>query len=673
MKAINIYKGWGRKALLPFYLFTFLLFASCTDEIKFGNSFLEKAPGGTVTEDTIFNSAVYTRQFLTGIYSRQYFGLTVGTSDNYASSLSGWVGKQEALTDCWQLYYNDTQIYKQYYSGTLTSANSPIFDYTKEYVWQCVRWCYQLLENVDRVPDMDASEKARIKAEARCLIATRYFDMFVNYGGLPLVTHTYAATETSYQQPRATAEETVDFMISKLDSAIAEPNLPWAYEGDEADTETGHWTKAGAMALKCRILLFAASPLFNSGEGYYGGTSEAETQHLVWYGSYKAEYWQRLKTACEDFFNALRQYGHYSLVQSSGTRPQDYRLAFRQAYFLQSSPEVLHSVRVSNSINTAAECNWLYWIRVGRNTYCPTQEYVEMFPWSDGKPFNWEKDSLAGRLDSMFLYGDTASNKRGQLRNVTLTRDPRLYETCIVNGLNKSLDWTTANMSGDIYEMWVGGNDARQHSATESGIFATGYFIMKYALGTSDRTSANPDIAGHKLQWVTLRLSEMYLIYAEALLQTGDLQGAINLIDQVRARVGLKGLVESNPDENLTTDKDALLKELLRERACELGFENVRWMDIIRYKQDDALTKPLHGLLIHRLKLENGQWVNDDNVWTGAGSRRYPQPTHFSYQKFQINNRSRSWWTRFDRKWYLSPFNITEINKNYGLVQNPGW
>ena len=49
---------------------------SCVDEIKFGNSFLEKAPGGSATQDTIFNSVTYTRQFLNTCYSRQYYGLS---------------------------------------------------------------------------------------------------------------------------------------------------------------------------------------------------------------------------------------------------------------------------------------------------------------------------------------------------------------------------------------------------------------------------------------------------------------------------------------------------------------------------------------------------------------------------------------------------------------------
>ena len=156
---------------------------SCVDEIKFGNSFLEKAPGGSATQDTIFNSVTYTRQFLNTCYSRQYYGLPYVNSsvDDFPDSSNPYTGKFDALTDCWQLHYSETTIYNSYYSGTHTAnygVRGDIFGYTREGVWQTVRWCWLLLENVDRVPGMGEDEKVQIKAEAKCLIAARYFDMF---------------------------------------------------------------------------------------------------------------------------------------------------------------------------------------------------------------------------------------------------------------------------------------------------------------------------------------------------------------------------------------------------------------------------------------------------------------------------------------------------------------
>lgn len=107
-------------------------------------------------------------------------------------------------------------------------------------------------------------------------------------------------------------------MINLLDEAINSGGLEWAYTGADATTETGHWTKAGAMALKCKIWQFAASPLFNASQGYAGGSSEAEQQHLVWYGSYRSELWDNCLAACKEFFNAMAVNGFYQLKEATG-------------------------------------------------------------------------------------------------------------------------------------------------------------------------------------------------------------------------------------------------------------------------------------------------------------------------------------------------------------------
>ncbi len=661
-----------------------MMFSSCTDAIKFGDSFLDKAPGGDVNEDTVFASAVYTKQFLNAIYRKQYYGLTVGTGVAHCNS--GWTGKFEALTDCYALYYSSAVPWKLYYTGSKTADAENLVDFNEDWVWEAVRACYKLLEHVDQVPDLTESEKASMKAQAKCLIATRYFDLFPFYGGLPLVTSSFSGTDDSYELPRATAEETVEFMVKLLDEAIATPDadFPWAYDETTLQTEAGHWTKAGAMALKARMLQFAASPLFNADQGYYGGTSEAEQKHLVWYGEYKPEYWTRFKDACKAFMDRLESEGGYELVEAMGTKPQDYRLAYRTAYFDEGSSEIIHSVHYINK--PGSTYNWYSWISNGRSVYAVTQEYVDMFGWADGTPFDWDETEREGKLDEMFVTGDSVSGKP-LLQNVRLTRDPRLYENVIVNNSLPTLDWTTGAMTGTPNELWVGGSTAAQNPAQESGSYATGYRCLKYSFN---------EYSGHGLQWATIRLSDVYLMYAEALIQTntsGDFSDAIYWIDKVRARVGLKGLAESNPDKDLKHNKELMLKALLKERACELGFENARYMDMVRYKMKSEFEKPLHGLRIHRMVKNptTGKFEVCDMQWYKAASGQtftcsdgtkvkiaykdgIQQPTVFQYEKFELTKGKRAWWTQgFAPKWYLSPFKSTEINKGYGLVQNPGW
>lgn len=663
-----------------------MLLSSCTDSIKFGDAFLDKIPGGDVNEDTVFSSPVYTKQFLNAIYRKQYYGLTTGSGG--MNSGNQYIGKFEALTDCWCDYFEGSYPWKVYYNGTKNSDSGNMMEYAGEQVWEAVRACYKLLEHVDNVPGLSDSEKASMKAQAKCLIATRYFDLFPFYGGLPLVYNSFSGTDESYDLPRATAEETVEFMVKLLDEAIATPDadFPWAYDETTLLTEAGHWTKAGAMALKCRILQFAASPLFNSDQGYYGGSSEAEQKHLVWYGEYKPEYWTRFKDACKAFFDKLDADGGYELVQAVGNRPQDYRLAFRTAYFEQGSPEVIHSVRYTNK--PGSSYNW-YSNPRGGSDYSPTQEYIEMFPWSDGTPFDWDKAEREGKLNQMFIVGDSVAGKTN-LQNVRLTRDPRLYESAIVNGSFPTLDWNTAAMTGDPYETWVGGRNCAKQAVTETNAFATGYCNLKYYF---------KEYRGHSLQWTVIRLSDLYLMYAEALIQTntsGDFSDAIHWIDEVRARVGLKGLVECNPDKDLKHNKENLMRELLRERACELGFENARYMDMIRYKLKDDFEKPLHGLRMYRMVKNptTGKFERCEFPWFSAGKGQtfacsdgtkvkisikdgVQQPTVFDFERFELTRSARVWSKtkdgHFDPKWYLSSFKTTEINKGYGLIQTPGW
>lgn len=650
---------------------------SCTDDIAVGSDFLDKAPSGGTTKDSVFHNAEYTRQFVAGIYSLQYYGIPYRSSNDSPLSASYWKGKLDALTDIYQIHYSGAMIYTDYYSGTLTASTSgPIYGFTTENFWELIRAAYMLIENIGGVPNMEQTEKDRLVAECKCLIASTYFNMFKCYGGLPIVKSTFSGLDGSYNLPRASVNKTVKFMTGLLDEAAKV--LPWSYTGTAAQTETGRWTSAAAMALKCKILQFAASPLFNNDKPYYGGSTKAEQDSLVWYGGYHQELWTECREACDEFFNALAANGHYQMVMPTANTQEAYRYAFRYGYVNQGSPEVLYSVRVTNSTHDSKYQG--YTLMYGRNdryAYTPTEEYVEMFPWRDGTPFNWNKDSVAGRLDTMFVKGDRVTGMQ-DLQNRVLTRDPRLYETVYINGVPQQTNWTDGNATGDICESWVGGTDANQQPATENGAFASGYFNRKYVVGSCyDRQFP---------QWDVIRMSDMYLTYAEALLQAdNDFNGALHYIDLVRSRVGMKGLAECNPDKNLTSDKNALLEELLRERACELGFENERYFDLIRYKRADIFEKPLHGLRIWRMQTNPATGVRDtvQTMWTNGDKRTsandptapgFYEPTDFEYERFTFNNRARVFWSQgFDPKWYLFPFPQTEINKGYGLVQNPGW
>lgn len=610
------------------------LICSCVDGLKVGNDFLEKAPGVDVTQDTIFSKAEYARQFLWSSYKYMYFGLPLGY-DVYWGKMN--MNMFESLSDCWHSHTTFDGVCSLYYNGsynaTVEDNNAQVrFAYNGEMCWEVIRDCWIFIENIDKVPDMDGDEKMRLKAEAKVIIATRYFDMFRHFGGLPIIDHAWEPDEFN-QAPRATVEDMYKYMIKLIDDS--KDYLPWVLDAEEYNNWDGRLTRAAALALKCKIAHFTASPLFNDDVPYCSSSPQDAVNNLnVWTGGYKPELWDDCLTFCEEFFDEVEHKGYYKLLLPKDgvdygleRNENKYRTAFRDAYSLLGSgydnPEMLLSIRSSFTNLRRFRDN-----ACPSGAFTPTQEYIDMFPMSDGTPFDWDDPD--------------------DVKRIFTDRDPRLYETVVVNG---------AYLKGEPAQLWVGGKHMTQNSATESGRYATGYTLYKYVLDDQLNKSRLP-------VWPYIRLSEVHLIYAEALLKHNRLTEAITQIDKIRSRVGLGGLVECNPNKNFE-DPDILFDELLRERACELGLEDVRFFDLIRNKMVDNFIKPLHGI---RLKRKDGK-----NVPLETGE---PFPTEYEIEKFELNNPTRFMWNEgyvFDSKWYLTAFPPTEINKGYGLVQNPGW
>lgn len=683
-----------------------MAFTACTDDVKFGNSFIEKTPGGTVSLDTVFASAEYTKQFLVGLYVLQYYGLPFKNATGAPWSVSYWNSKMDAMTDCYQQHFSGGGAFGKYYGGLLTSADigntdHPLISYTHDFVWETVRRCYLLMDNIDNVPGLTDAEKKNMIAQAKCLIAARYFDLYSIYGGLPIIDHTFTGLEGTYEIPRATAEETANFMVGLLDEAI--PDLLWAYNGNTIDTDaannTGRWTAAGAMALKAKILLFNASPLYNSDQPYYDGSTEAEKDSIVWHGGFQQARWERALAACEDFFRTNDANGNwYQLNKATGTAPEDYRQAYRMGYIYQGSREIIHCTRVTGQTSNKASYQWANFVGPFgtsrgpyRHSYNPTEEYVEMFPWKDGTPFDWDVDSLNGKIggkSGQLFYKWT----EGKVTKKEASRDPRLYENAIVCSQTLSLNWTTGKPEGDVYELWVNG----EHEGTDAaavdektgevkvmekdlGRFATGYGVIKYYLGQ--------EYYGKYTQWVYLSYDEMLLMYAECLAQCDRYADAIAKVDEVRNRVGMKGLKwgqaaykgDKSKLNNLDS-KEGLIEEILRERACELGMSNNRYYDMIRYKRTDWMTKRLHGIITFRMMLNSKkELIQNNSAYIGTDKNSGgKEPSMFTYQKFEIQNPARYLWNYNPndlevKKWLLMPMPLSEINKGYGLVQNPGW
>lgn len=329
------------------------------------------------------------------------------------------------------------------------------------------------------------------------------------------------------------------------------------------------------------------------------------------YGNYDKARWERAKAAAVEFMDALKLNGYYDLVQPKEPTHKARRLAYRSGYFDRGTCESLISIRNGFS-GVHSDILW------NVHPWGPTLNYVNMFQFEDGRDFpedfDWEHPS-----EQPFFIPDGSGNPPG-----IPVRDPRLYENIAVpgdfvyNGTVAPLHTNHPNYSGG----------------------ATGFAQKKFILDSrSDRD-------GKGEHWPFLRFSEVLLNAAEAYNEAegGPSATAYEYVNRVRSRVGLPGLPED-------FDRLAFRKALIRERALEFGYEECRWFDLIRWGLEEDFRKPLYGI---RSK------GNDQN-----------NPTEFTFTKFKVEDRA--WCASWDTKWYLSPIPQTEIDKNYGMTQNPGW
>lgn len=632
--------------------------SSCSD-LKFGNDFLEKAPGADMTLEQIFSSKLYAERELIGAYASLRTCLTVHSNNgNYefqnGGNKIGW-DNLDTMTDLMQSHCTWGGVIKTYYAGTYNAEaeneGSGKFGFLpdQEGAWTGIRRAWIFINNVDRVPDMTDEEKKVRKGEARMIIALQMHEMLRHFGGVPILDD-YATPENEMtaDYSRKTVRQCVDFIVNMCEQAAKE--LPWTV----ADADNGRMTAAGALALKARVLQLAARPLFNASTPYLQAqeptaANKASVKEdpglMTWLGSYKQENWQAVADACEDFFKKNTENGDaYRMVVPQTNDAEGYRQAFSTCYADRESPEII--IHTGRAIPTYSNTYHRFYFGLtdqgqagrGYGGGCVTLNFVDMFTAADGTPSDYRK-WLSDHGHDGTVYNNPFTGK-----------DPRLYETVLI--------------AGDRYrtrcaETWI---DGLEHGSSANPKCATGFIIRKFLWDYND------EFLNKATNSAYIRLPELYLMYAEALNELGRSQEALSWLNKTRTRVGLPEMTLPNaaklhsgqalpdyPECSLQGDK-YLREEILDERAREFCFEEVRWFDIAFWKREDLMRKILYGIQITR---KSGSFEEGNLVLT------YSDPSKM--------DQGRIWQDKFSPKWFLSAFPSDEINKGYGLVQNPGW
>jgi len=279
--------------------------------------------------------------------------------------------------------------------------------------YEAIRKANIFLANIDVVP-MDAQNKGYWKAEVRFIRAINYFELIKRYGGVPLLGNQYYDLEDEIDVPRSSFEDVATYIVDECDAII-----PQLRPDPVLNTELGRITQAGAMALKSRVLLYAASPLNNP--------------------NHDLQKW----TAAADAAQAVMALGKYSLAPS-----------FANHFTNRTSPEFILAYQTALNSNLERNNAPVGYVEpnVSQGYVSPTQELVNAFPMMNGKGINEEGSGY---------------NEQDPYAN----RDPRLAGTVFYNGIS----WLNRAV-----QTFQGGLDNPTGNVQVARQTRTGYYMRKF-------------------------------------------------------------------------------------------------------------------------------------------------------------------------------------------------
>ncbi|RFS23342.1 RagB/SusD family nutrient uptake outer membrane protein [Chitinophaga silvatica] len=471
--------------------------------------------------------------------------------------------------------------------------------------YQRIRNCNMFFEKIDQVPFSDESKRTRLKGEVHFMRAWYYHMLVKYYGGVPLITKSFnikGDDQEILNVKRAPFADCIKFISDECDSAAKLLPLTYTLPADK-----GRVTMGAALALKSRMLLYAASDMFN----------DAPSPLQGYIGADRADLWKKARDAAK----AVMDLNIYELYQPSGNPTESYSRIFldkdhKELIFVKQYDKALLGTSHDKYNGPNGYHNW------GGNV--PLENFVSGYQMADGSTFSW--------------------NNAAQAKAPYVNRDPRFYATILYDGAQwkpRPTDGAAIDPKGVIqtgkYEPVTGkdsiwGLDTRGGTIENWNGTYSGYYLRKFMDKTLDAQFFNGDQS-----WIFFRYAEILLNYAEACIQIGgaDEANGRTKLNEVRTRAGM-------PATN-AAGTAALMAVLKYERRYELAFEEHRFFDVRRWKDADVVFNT-NALGIEVL----GSFI----------------PGHpFTYRPYSIQDRA------FPAGKYLAPIPASEIRKNSNLKQ----
>jgi hypothetical protein len=546
-------------------------------------------------------------------------------------------------------------IYKNIAKGLQNVVNP--YAENMDYIYRALRDCNIFLENVGKVPDLKPTERNRWIAEVKFLKAYYHFYLLRKYGPIPLVKENLPVNADVNQVKvfRAPVDSCFNYIASLLDEAI--PGLPMTI--DNPTRELGRVTQLIALTFKAKMLVTAASPLFN------GNPDEKTLKNpdgtLLFSQDVSKTKWDSAAVACKRAID---------MADGLGMKLYYYTPAFQQ---FNLSDTIITQLNIRNAItekwnseiiwgNTMMNTTHLQELltpfldsryldeTVTRGVYSPTLKIAEMYYSGNGVPISEDKTwnygaryALRQATDGYKIYIRNGATTAG----LNFDREPRFYADL---GFDTGIWYGQGNYddSQDQSLFALAAKFKEPQGVGKPGYATvTGYYVKKLVHYQNVIVQTGYSVSAYP--WPTLRLADLYLLYAEALNESaGPTDEVHTYLDLIRKRAGLPTVTDawtqfsSNPGK--FTTQNGMREIIHQERMIELAFEAQRFWDLRRWKE---VAKELNTTVM-------GWDVNQ----TSAAA--YYVPKKIFNQTFGIK----------DYFWPIKDYNIT-VNSN--LVQNIGW
>lgn len=626
-------------------------------------SFLDVVPDNVATIDNAFTSKTEAEKYLMTCYS--YMPVDVDPTYNVGITNGDLVWIEDNAIN--MRIENVVQLPRGGQNTSDPIANT--WDGTRDGVmnssgkgmFKAIRDCNLFIENasdLNKIPDLDIDTRTRWIAEVKFLKAYYHFILFRAYGPIPIVDKNLPidAPLKETQVKRQPVDSVVNYIANLLDTAARD--LPPAIYNEAS--ELGRITKTIALSLKARLLVTAASPLYNGNSDYSGFTNKDGT--ALFNPTFSVAKWQRAAEACKAAIDLCVAQGDSLYVFPKQTYPLTdttmRQMSIRNATSEPWNIELIWGLTANNmgGFNTffqqmgAAPFDRAF-IAKGGITYGsaamgPTLKCAEMFYTKNGVPITEDKTLDFTNIAQLrtATHEERFNIKEGEVTaRLNFDREPRFYADL---GFDRGI-WYMSNSPSktdeNTYYLFCRSGEFGQNSP----IPICTYFMKK--------------IVNWKMDWNTrtfppypypeMRLAGLYLLYAEALNEASSTPTTeeYKYINLVRARAGLPTVQYSwehysrNPSKY--TSQAGMREIIQRERSIELCFEGQRYWDLLRWKRAATeLTGNITG-------------------WDRTGRTPelfYRQLTY--YTRHFVAPRD-----------YLFPLKDADLLNNPNLVQNPGW